>query len=62
MGGASSRGKYVTLAHGGGGQLTDELVGQSLLPRLGNEILGELLDSGIVDDAGGRLAMSGGES
>lgn len=49
----------VLLAHGGGGQLTDELISERILPRLGNEVLGELLDSGIVGDGqGGRLALT----
>lgn len=49
----------ITLAHGGGGQLTDELVQQVILPRVGNEILEELLDSAELDvPAGCRLAMT----
>ena len=49
----------VALAHGGGGQLTDELIAERVLPRIGNEVLGELLDAGIVGDgAGGKLAMT----
>lgn len=38
----------IVLAHGGGGQLTDELIHSAVMPRLGNDVLGELLDSGIL--------------
>lgn len=48
----------ITLAHGGGGQLTDELITGSILPRLGNDALNELLDSAVVDLPGQRLAMT----
>ena len=48
----------VMLAHGGGGQLTDELVAERVLPRLGNEVLNELLDSAIIGPQHGRLAMT----
>jgi hydrogenase expression/formation protein HypE len=48
----------VMLAHGGGGQLTDELINQRILPKLGNEILNDLLDSAILDPQHGRLAMT----
>jgi len=40
-------GGKISLAHGGGGQLTDELISQCILPRLGNNILSDLLDSAI---------------
>ncbi len=38
----------IVLAHGGGGQLTDELIERRVLPRLGNNVLNELLDSAIL--------------
>lgn len=47
----SSTGSIV-LAHGGGGQLTDELLEQSILPRFGNDVLGQLLDAGVVEPFG----------
>lgn len=50
--------KRVLLAHGGGGQLTDDLVGGVVLPRLGNSALNELLDSGIAAAGGERLALT----
>jgi len=37
------------LAHGGGGQLTDELLRQSVLPRLGNDVLDRLMDAGVAE-------------
>lgn len=50
--------KHIVLAHGGGGQLTDELIANTLLPRLGNETLGQLLDSSIVPGTAERMAMT----
>ena len=47
------------LAHGGGGQLTDELIEGAILPRLGNEALGALLDSALLAPTGNdRVAMT----
>jgi hydrogenase expression/formation protein HypE len=53
----SSVGPRITLAHGGGGQLTDDLFISCILPRLGNRVLNELLDSAILPGAD-RLAMT----
>ncbi len=52
-----STGPRITLAHGGGGQLTDDLFVGSILPRLGNSVLNELLDSAVMPGAE-RLAMT----
>jgi hydrogenase expression/formation protein HypE len=49
---------HVMLGHGGGGQLTDELLQTSILPRIGNEILAELLDAAVVRQGNQRLAVS----
>ncbi|MBL4701686.1 MAG: hydrogenase expression/formation protein HypE [Phycisphaeraceae bacterium] len=40
----------IVLAHGGGGQLTDQLISQVILPRLGNPTLNELDDAAILND------------
>lgn len=45
----------IVLAHGGGGQLTDQLIAEVILPRLGNDTLNELDDAAILD---GRIAMT----
>jgi hydrogenase expression/formation protein HypE len=39
----------ILLAHGGGGQLSDELVRHTILPRLKNDILSELDDAARLD-------------
>jgi hydrogenase expression/formation protein HypE len=48
----------VLLAHGGGGQLTDGLLKSSVLPRLGNPLLDDLLDSALIDLPAGRVALT----
>jgi hydrogenase expression/formation protein HypE len=48
----------VTLAHGGGGQLTDELIADLVLPRFGNDALNDLLDAASIDVPGARLALT----
>lgn len=53
-----AKNQQIMLAHGGGGQLTDELVGQVVLPRLGNAMLDELLDSAIIDSGKETLALT----
>ena len=46
----------IVLAHGGGGQLTDQLISEVILPRLGNETLNELDDAALAS-----LLGQGGE-
>jgi hydrogenase expression/formation protein HypE len=49
----------IVLAHGGGGQLTDELLHNAILPRLGGTVLQELLDAAILPAGGDqRLALT----
>jgi hydrogenase expression/formation protein HypE len=54
---SSSVGPRITLAHGGGGQLTDELFASCILPRLKNKVLNELLDSAHLPGAD-RIALT----
>jgi hydrogenase expression/formation protein HypE len=50
--------RQIVLAHGGGGQLTDELIQSSILPRLGNAILSDLLDAAVIPTDSGTLALT----
>ncbi|MDP6542370.1 MAG: hydrogenase expression/formation protein HypE [Phycisphaerae bacterium] len=50
---------HIQLAHGGGGQLTAELIEQVILPALGGpQQIGSLNDSAVLDAATGRLALT----
>lgn len=53
-----TRPERIALAHGGGGQLTDELIRASVLPRIGNDILNELLDAAVIGHGNRRLAVT----
>jgi hydrogenase expression/formation protein HypE len=48
----------ITRAHGGGGLMTDALVAGTILPRLGNELLEDLLDASHLDVDRGKLAFT----
>jgi hydrogenase expression/formation protein HypE len=48
----------VTLAHGGGGRLTQRLIEQMLVPGVGNPILAELHDGARLPRPSGAIAMS----
>jgi hydrogenase expression/formation protein HypE len=48
----------VLLAHGGGGQLTDELLRESILPHVGNGGADGLLDAAVVEQGEMRMAMT----
>ena len=48
----------ILLAHGGGGQLSDELIRKVLLPKLGNDILAELGDSAKLDLDSGSICFT----
>jgi hydrogenase expression/formation protein HypE len=50
--------KRVVLAHGGGGQLTDQLVAEVIQPRLGNALLDPMGDSAVFEVSAGRMAFS----
>ena len=50
---------HIQLAHGGGGQLTAELIEQVILPALGGpQQTGALTDSAVLDAPGQRLALT----
>ena len=48
----------ILLAHGGGGQLTDELIRRHILPSFDNEILSELGDSAKLNVASNSLCFT----
>jgi len=50
--------EQIVLAHGGGGELTDELIRSRILPRLGNEILNRLGDAATLEVDGVRVALT----
>lgn len=50
--------RSIVMAHGGGGQLTDQLLADTVFPRLNNPVLGQLLDSAILAKTNQRVAMS----
>ncbi len=55
----SSNHRDIALAHGGGGQLTDELLRKIILPRLGNDVLSQLTDSALLPPSWqDRLALT----
>lgn len=58
LGARLGRQGQVVMAHGGGGQLSDELIASTVLPRLGNPVLDELLDSALLLVGEHRLAMT----
>ena len=49
---------HILLAHGGGGQLMDQLLNDVVRPRVGNDILAQGLDSAILQTHAGRLAFT----
>lgn len=48
----------ILLAHGGGGQLSDELIRHHILPKLKNDTLSELADSAKLDLASGSVCFT----
>lgn len=48
----------ILLAHGGGGQLTDELIRHHILPHFKNDILNELADSAKLDLASNSVCFT----
>lgn len=58
-GAAGAASERIALAHGGGGQLTDELLESLVLPRLDGGPLAGLLDSALLDPVLLDLAVPG---
>jgi hydrogenase expression/formation protein HypE len=48
----------IVMAHGGGGELTQRLLAERIIPKLGNELLGPLTDGAVLPAVKGRLCMS----
>jgi len=53
-----SENERILLAHGGGGRLSEELLRNVILPRLGNSVLARLTDAAELMIGGTRIAMS----
>jgi hydrogenase expression/formation protein HypE len=54
----TKRNDRILLAHGGGGQLTDELIRHHILPRFKNNVLAELADAAKLDLSSGSLCFT----
>jgi len=54
----STKNAKILLAHGGGGQLSDELIRHTIQPRLNNNILAELADSAKLNLASNLLCFT----
>jgi len=50
--------EHIQLAHGGGGQLTVELIQDLILPALGGQRADQLTDAAVVELASGRIAFT----
>ena len=48
----------VLLAHGGGGQLTKDLIEARIISRLGNEVLNPLADGALLSCSTGRVCLT----
>lgn len=49
---------FITMAHGGGGDLTCRLIDEHILPRLGNTLLSPLNDSAILEATSSRTVFT----
>jgi len=54
----STKNAKILLAHGGGGQLSDDLIRHTIQPRLNNNILAELADSAKLNLASNSLCFT----
>jgi hydrogenase expression/formation protein HypE len=52
------KGDRILLAHGGGGQLSDELIRHHILPRFKNDVLAELADSAKLNLTSGAVCFT----
>jgi len=48
----------VVLAHGGGGELTRQLLAERIIPKLVNDLLAPLADSAVIDAPPGKICMT----
>ena len=55
---ATNETERILLAHGGGGQLTNQLIQRHILPQLANEALSELGDSARLDLASSSVCLT----
>ena len=53
----SSEAPQVLIAHGGGGELTRQLIAERILPKLGNDLLDPLTDSAVLQTTTERIAL-----
>lgn len=51
-------GDVVLLGHGGGGELTRQLIAQHILPRFANPALDPLTDGALLPNPGGRICVT----
>ena len=48
----------IVIAHGGGGELTQRLLAEHVLPKLANDLLNPLTDGAVMDVPAGRVCMT----
>ncbi len=48
----------VLLAHGGGGELTRQLLSERIIPKLANPLLAPLMDSAVLNLPSGRICLT----
>ena len=50
--------KQIVMAHGGGGELTRQLLERHVIPQLDNDLLNPLTDSAVLGEIHGRVCMT----
>ena len=48
----------IIMAHGGGGELTKQLLDERIMPKLANDLLDPLTDSAVLPRPGGRVCLT----